>query len=55
LGRLPVRNRPVKVSRGDGSPGSGSAGSPSGRYRGVDGVFPVHHHDLLAETPLPAV
>jgi len=27
-GALPARNRPVKVSRGDGSPDSGPAGSP---------------------------
>ena len=35
-GALPARNRPVKVSRSDGSPGSGSAGSPSRQYRGAE-------------------
>jgi hypothetical protein len=35
-GALPARNQPVKVSRGDGSPGSGSANSPSRQYRGVE-------------------
>jgi hypothetical protein len=40
-GALPARNRPVKVSRGDGSPGRGPAGIPSGRYRGVDRIFLV--------------
>jgi hypothetical protein len=40
---LPCRREtgPVTVIRGDGSPGSGSADSPSGRYRGVDWIFPV--------------
>jgi len=42
-GALPARNRPVKVSRGDGSPGRGPAGSPSRRYRGVDRIFLVQH------------
>jgi hypothetical protein len=27
-GALPARNRPLKVRRGDGSPGRGPAGSP---------------------------
>ena len=40
-GALPARNRPVKLSRGDGSPGRGPAGSPSRRYRGVDRIFLV--------------
>ena len=42
-GALPARNRPVKVSRGDGSPGRGPAGGPSRRYRGVDRIFLVQH------------
>ena len=42
-GALPARNRPVKVSRGDGSPGRGPAGSASRRYRGVDRIFLVRH------------
>jgi hypothetical protein len=46
-GALPTRNRPGEVSRGDGSPGSGSADSPSRRYCGVDRIFLVHHHDFL--------
>jgi len=49
---LPARNRPVKVSRGEGSPGSGPADSPSGRYRGVDRIFPAQHHDRPAQTSL---
>ena len=50
-GALPARNRPVKVSRGDGSPGRGPAGSPSRRYRGVDRIFLVQH----AVFPEPAL
>jgi hypothetical protein len=49
-GALSARNRPVKVSS-DGSPGSGSAGSPPRRYGGVDRIFPVHRHDVPAEIP----
>jgi hypothetical protein len=42
-GALPARNRPVKVSCGDGSPGRGPAGSPSRRYRGANRIFLVQH------------
>jgi hypothetical protein len=42
-GAVPARNRPVKVSRGDGSPGRGPAGSPSRRYRGANRIFLVQH------------
>ena len=40
---LPARNRPVKVSRGDGSPGRGPVGSASRQYGGVDRIFLVQH------------
>jgi len=57
---LPARNRPVKVSCGDGSPGRGPAGSPCRRYRGVDRIFLVQHPvfpepallDVLSAWPL---
>jgi hypothetical protein len=42
-GALPARNRPVKVSRGDGSPGRSPVGSASRRYGGVDRIFLVQH------------
>jgi len=51
-GALPARNRPVKASRGDGSPGRGPAGSASRRYRGVDRIFLVQHPDFPAEPAL---
>jgi hypothetical protein len=40
---LPERNRPVRVSRGDGSPGRGPAGSPARRYRGANRIFFVQY------------
>jgi hypothetical protein len=39
-GALPARNRPVTVSRGDGSPGRGPAGSPSGGIAAWTGSSP---------------
>jgi hypothetical protein len=46
-GAWSARNQPMKVSRGDGSPGSGSADSPSRRYCGVGRIFLGQHYDFL--------